>query len=91
MTANSRACGKGDEDMSHKCKDCGAPNFESSGRADICIDCIELRGQLFPALDAGRITRGEFLELQRTIANSHGSGRGARAMREALGLVQPEI
>ncbi len=77
--------------MSWKCKDCGTPDFVASDLGDNCVDCMDLRGQLFPALSAGRITLPEFKALQTTIANSHGSGRGARAMREALGLTQPTI
>lgn len=77
--------------MSWKCKDCGTPNFTASDRADICTDCMGLREQLFTVLNDGRIGLDEFKALQKTIANSHGSGRGARAMREALGMDQPQL
>jgi hypothetical protein len=79
--------------MSYKCHDCGTPEFQctKSTRADVCDVCWELRGQLFPALQSGQISMPEFKGLQTTMANSRGSGRGARAMREALGLDQPTI
>ena len=71
-----------------KCRDCGTPDYkcERSKRADVCDDCWDLRGKLIPAVQAGRISVPEFQALQKTIANSNSSGRGARAMREALGL-----
>lgn len=74
--------------MSWKCHDCGTPDFirTKATRADVCDECWELRGRIIPAFQGGNITNSEFLELQRTMANSRGSGRGARAMRNALGL-----
>lgn len=75
-----------------KCNDCGESDYEPGfGRADICPTCLDLRGKLFPAMKLGTITLPVFQALQKTLANSHGSGRGARAMREALGLTQPQI
>jgi hypothetical protein len=78
---------------SYKCNDCGTPDFRctKATRADVCDDCWGLRGQILPALNSGRVTHAELSALQRTMANSRGSGRGARAMREALGLDQPQI
>lgn len=76
-----------------KCRDCGTPDYqcERSTRADVCDDCWDLRGQLIPAVQSGKITIPEFQALQKTIANSNSSSRGARAMREALGLNQSEL
>lgn len=73
-----------------KCKDCGKTDYViGDGRADICPDCLDLRlmiVKMMPMTD-----KATFAALQRTIANSNGSGRGAAAMREFLGLDQPEI
>ena len=76
-----------------KCSDCGntdgVPNLK--GRADICPTCTDLRMRLVTAMHYGKHSIAEFQELQRTIANSHGSGRGAAAMRRFLGLDGPQI
>lgn len=71
-----------------KCRDCGTPDYkcERSKRMDVCDECWDLRVQLIPALQAGKISLPEFQALQKKIANSNSSGRGATAMREALGL-----
>ena len=71
-----------------KCKDCGNSEYEplENNRGDISPECMALRMQLVPALQAGKITMPAFQALQKTIANSHGSGRGARAMKAALGV-----
>ena len=71
-----------------KCSDCGAINYQVPwgwNRADICPECKELREQVFTAMGAGKVELGTFQKLQKTIANSYGSGRGAQAMRKALG------
>lgn len=79
-----------------KCRDCGTADFkcersQRSHRPDVCDDCWDLRGQLIPAVQSGKITIPEFQALLKTIANSNSSSRGARAMREALGLNQSEL
>jgi hypothetical protein len=77
--------------LNMKCKDCGSTNYIQDGiRLDsICPDCWELRNLLVKAMPT--MDRELFKSVQTAIANSHGSGRGANAMREALGLNQPEI
>jgi hypothetical protein len=76
-----------------KCKDCGKTDYEAvhGGLVSLCPECWILRGQLIDAVTAGKIAIPEFQKIQRTIANSHGSGRGANAMRHALGLDAPII
>jgi hypothetical protein len=74
-----------------RCNDCGKTDYppSASTRSDVCPDCWELRGQFVAKIST--IPLPQLLACQRKIANSHGSGRGARAMREVLGLDQPQI
>jgi len=74
--------------MSYKCKDCGEAPFEESRlRADICVDCMELRGKLITVMPV--VPVDEFIKCQKTIANSHGSGRGKKAMLALIAKYSP--
>lgn len=74
-----------------KCNDCGKTDYppSASARSDVCGECWDLRGQFVAKLNT--IPAPQLRECQRKIANSRGSGRGAAAMREVLGLDQPQI
>jgi hypothetical protein len=74
-----------------RCNDCGDTNYRppGEGRADICPACTDLRARLVAALLAEAVGLADFTRTQRALANSRGSGRGARAMRRALGEPQP--
>lgn len=71
-----------------RCNDCGKTAYENTvcQRADVCDDCFEMRGKLMQCVNAGMIPLVVFQQTQKRIANSHGSGRGLRAMQEALNL-----
>jgi len=74
--------------MYRKCSDCGEEGRaqSESKRADICDRCWNLRKDMLSAAKNGLITQEVFVKTQKTIANSHGSGRGFRAMINALGI-----
>lgn len=73
-----------------KCKDCGGERKELNS-IRVCGDCWSLRMRFIQKAHAGGIQADEFRKVQRTIANSHGSGRGAAAMRRAIGEDAPVI
>ena len=73
--------------MRYRCKDCGTPNYTPSERADICTDCMELRGKFMSAWSAGNISHTTFLATQH--AMNYGRWRAADAMKEALELSAP--
>ncbi len=74
-----------------KCNDCGKTDYplnpDRKHRLDVCDDCWRLRALLISEM--GGIDPKEFQSVQREIATK--SGRGAAAMREVLGLDQPQI
>ena len=66
-----------------RCSDCGSENFSPSTlRADVCVDCADMRLQVVKW--APKASREELQGVQKALANSHGSGRGARAMKAFL-------
>jgi hypothetical protein len=72
-----------------KCNDCGSADFTSSLRADVCLECFDLRGKLLDAVKSGSVSMDEFRELQHEI--STGRGLAANAIRRVLGLSSPDL
>ncbi len=68
-----------------KCNDCGKPDYTpSNSRGDVCVDCMELRGQLIKAVATGGITPAEFARIQKKLRGR--SHNGAAAILQSLGL-----
>ena len=78
-----------------KCKDCGEI-FEydrtTCALQTICPTCTDLRNKVVEKITTDGVNglySNEFKRLQKTLANSHGSDRGQKAMKKFLGLFSP--
>jgi hypothetical protein len=69
-----------------RCRDCGkSPFAPSDSRADICVDCLALRGRLLTAVTEKRVALDDFRDVQSLMCR--GCGEAAYRSRILLGEV----